>query len=63
MPIYAIIFNDLHLKLKKIDLCCHFHLEITEHITTGGNSATKIITQPFRNNEKIVIHERYNYWQ
>ena len=36
---------------------------ITVSIITGHNLATKIVSQPFRNNEKIIIYERYNYSQ
>ena len=32
-----------------------FYLGITVHIITGRNSAAKIVSQPSRNNEKIVI--------
>ena len=57
MPMYAIIFNEIYTaNYKKIIL--YFHFEITECIIMGHNSVAKIISQPFRNNDKIVIYER-----
>ena len=47
--------------IKKIILWCHFHLEITVRLITGCILAAKIISQPYRNNDKIVIHEQYKY--
>ena len=33
----------------------------SEHIITGRNSAAKIVSPSFRNNDKIVVYERFNY--
>ena len=49
------------LKTKKQFEVCHFYLGITVCLITGFDSAAKIVSQPFRNNEKIVIYKRYNY--